>query len=236
MEVLTVNPRINFSEREPSEEIIIKSSLNKSVICHPASSDNFQEFQQNPVFSPGINKIVFTLRNKFCQTEPAKLFTLEELSFTEARDERGPTDLLSKRSIPLYCVYEDLVFYVRDKQIRRLDLVAKKDVANCQVKPNRIMQPYYSFHYNPSKNSFLLFTRPHNAENNTYDLYKVKKDDTFGGGDVEERTRLLKDAGQTSLAYLTATTHGLSDQAEKLRTQLEEANLPIPEIDPNARL
>uniref|UniRef100_A0A914QXP6 Coatomer WD associated region domain-containing protein n=1 Tax=Panagrolaimus davidi TaxID=227884 RepID=A0A914QXP6_9BILA len=32
-------------------------------------------------------------------------------------------------------------------------------------------------------------------------------------GDVEERTRLLKDAGQTSLTYLTAATHGLNDQA-----------------------
>jgi coatomer protein complex subunit alpha (xenin) len=103
------------------------------------------------------------------------------LNMFAAGHDNGMMVFKIERERPAYCVYENLVFYVRDKQIRRLDLVAKKDVAICQVKPNRVMQPYYSLHYNPSENCFLLITRPHNAENSTYDLYKVKKDDTSGG-------------------------------------------------------
>ena len=68
------------------------------------------------------------------------------------------------------------------------NLLFRKDVAVCTVKPNRIMQPYYSLHYNPSENCFLLITRPHNAENSTYDLYKVKKED-ISGGEPEDSKR-----------------------------------------------
>jgi len=103
------------------------------------------------------------------------------LNMFAAGHDNGMMVFKIERERPAYCVHENLVFYVKDRQIRKLDLIAKKDVAVCQVKPNKIMQPYYSLHYNPSENCFLLITRPHNIENSNYDLYKVKREDNSGG-------------------------------------------------------
>ncbi len=56
-------------------------------------------------------------------------------------------------------------------------------------------------------------------------------------GDVPERIRILIDAGQLPLAYITAATHGLTEQAEALAAQLEAAGLPIPPpLHPNPKL
>jgi len=55
-------------------------------------------------------------------------------------------------------------------------------------------------------------------------------------GDVEERINILKGCGQKSLAYLTAATHGLAEQADEIKegvqgelpAPLEEAALLVP--------
>uniref|UniRef100_A0A0K8T5U4 Coatomer subunit alpha n=1 Tax=Lygus hesperus TaxID=30085 RepID=A0A0K8T5U4_LYGHE len=52
-------------------------------------------------------------------------------------------------------------------------------------------------------------------------------------GDVQERIKILKNCGQTSLAYLTAATHGLTEEAEALG---QECDGKIPEVDPKAVL
>ena len=46
-------------------------------------------------------------------------------------------------------------------------------------------------------------------------------------GDVRERVKTLEDSGQLPLAYLTAKTHGLTEEAERLRQDLDEE----PELD-----
>ncbi len=46
-------------------------------------------------------------------------------------------------------------------------------------------------------------------------------------GDVRERVKILEDSGQLPLAYLTAKTHGLTEEAERLRQDLAEE----PEMD-----
>nr|XP_034837173.1 coatomer subunit alpha isoform X1 [Maniola hyperantus] len=53
-------------------------------------------------------------------------------------------------------------------------------------------------------------------------------------GDVSERIRLLKNAGQLSLAYLTAVNHKQLEEAEQLKAALEAANLPVPAANPDA--
>jgi coatomer protein complex subunit alpha (xenin) len=54
-------------------------------------------------------------------------------------------------------------------------------------------------------------------------------------GDVQERIKILKNCGQTSLAYLCAATHGLEEEAEALKATLDpEKQLPTP--DPNVIL
>ncbi|GAA49855.1 coatomer protein complex subunit alpha [Clonorchis sinensis] len=65
-------------------------------------------------------------------------------------------------------------------------------------------------------------------------------------GNVAERVRLLRNSGQRSLAYLTAATHGLSDEANELKEQLgaiqstpgseSEASTALPSVKVNASL
>lgn len=51
-------------------------------------------------------------------------------------------------------------------------------------------------------------------------------------GDVEERIRLLQDVGQLPLAYMTAKTHGLTEQAEAILAAAgkTEADIELPEM------
>ncbi|XP_045540033.1 coatomer subunit alpha isoform X2 [Papilio machaon] len=54
-------------------------------------------------------------------------------------------------------------------------------------------------------------------------------------GDVQERIRLLKASGQTTLAYLTAVNHGQVEEAELLKAALEAAGMAVPERNPDAQ-
>jgi coatomer protein complex subunit alpha (xenin) len=47
---------------------------------------------------------------------------------------------------------------------------------------------------------------------------------------------VLKAVNQPSLAYLTAATHGLKDEAAALAEDLHNRNQTLPPVDPNARL
>uniref|UniRef100_A0A673KZH8 Coatomer subunit alpha-like n=1 Tax=Sinocyclocheilus rhinocerous TaxID=307959 RepID=A0A673KZH8_9TELE len=55
-------------------------------------------------------------------------------------------------------------------------------------------------------------------------------------GDVSERVRILKNCGQKSLAYLTAATHGMDEEAESLKETFDLEKEMVPEVDPNAQL
>ena len=55
-------------------------------------------------------------------------------------------------------------------------------------------------------------------------------------GDASERVRVLEATGQLSLAYLTATTHGLVEESERLLQLLEAGNIPVPVLNANAEL
>ncbi len=55
-------------------------------------------------------------------------------------------------------------------------------------------------------------------------------------GDVAERARVLEQASQPCLAYITAATHGLEEETNRLRKTLEYAELPIPDVPSNAVL
>ena len=54
-------------------------------------------------------------------------------------------------------------------------------------------------------------------------------------GDAKERVKILQNCGQDSLAYLTAKTHGLDEEAESVKATMDpEASLP--EVLPGAQL
>ena len=51
-----------------------------------------------------------------------------------------------------------------------------------------------------------------------------KVDDSFFDGALQTRS-----AGQTALAYVTAATHGLEEEAARLAEELEEVCIHVPE-------
>lgn len=55
-------------------------------------------------------------------------------------------------------------------------------------------------------------------------------------GDVAERIKILRNVGQTTLAYLGAATHGFENESQALREQLEAAGQPVPAVNPSAVL
>mmetsp|Transcript_41337 Transcript_41337/g.66408 ORF Transcript_41337/g.66408 Transcript_41337/m.66408 type:complete len:1247 (-) Transcript_41337:3304-7044(-) len=55
-------------------------------------------------------------------------------------------------------------------------------------------------------------------------------------GDVSERVKILEQVGQLSLAYVAAATHGLAEDAERIKAALTDASVEIPEINNDACL
>lgn len=53
-------------------------------------------------------------------------------------------------------------------------------------------------------------------------------------GNAEERVKILEDAGENSLAYLTALTYNLNDKLENIQAALDTNHIPIPEKDENS--
>ena len=54
-------------------------------------------------------------------------------------------------------------------------------------------------------------------------------------GDVGERVKILENCGQKSLAYLTARTHGLEDEADRI-SESSFVDVEPPEVNSNAKL
>ena len=55
-------------------------------------------------------------------------------------------------------------------------------------------------------------------------------------GDVAERMKVLGGCGQTSLSYLTAATHGLEEEAERIKETVDTSEQPLPAPAAGARL
>lgn len=80
-----------------------------------------------------------------------------------------------ERERPAYALYGNLLYYVKERFLRRLDLTKNKDVAVMQLRPGS-RAPVYSMSFNPAENAVLLTTRTHNMDNSNYDLYQIPKE------------------------------------------------------------
>lgn len=81
-----------------------------------------------------------------------------------------------ERERPVYAVIGNLVYYVEDKYLRRLEIPTSKDIPLMQLKSGPRV-PFYSMSYNPTENAILLTTRvPSQPDNSIYDLYTIPKD------------------------------------------------------------
>ncbi|KAJ8876168.1 hypothetical protein PR048_024077 [Dryococelus australis] len=93
-----------------------------------------------------------------------------------------------ERERPAYSVHGNLLFYVKDRFLRKLDLTTSKDTAVMQLRGGS-RSPVYSMSYNPAENAVLLCTRTGNVENSSYDLYAIPKDSDSQNPDSPESKR-----------------------------------------------
>lgn len=80
-----------------------------------------------------------------------------------------------ERERPATCLYNNLLFYVKDNYLRKLDFTTAKDFPVMQLR-NRGRSPVFSMSYNPAENAVLICTRTTIADNSIYDLYTVPKE------------------------------------------------------------
>ncbi|GFG36116.1 hypothetical protein Cfor_03758 [Coptotermes formosanus] len=80
-----------------------------------------------------------------------------------------------ERERPAYAVHGNILYYVKDRFLRKLDFTTSKDTAVMQLRGGG-RTPVHSMSYNPAENAVLLCTRTSNVENSSYDLYSIPKD------------------------------------------------------------
>jgi coatomer subunit alpha len=80
-----------------------------------------------------------------------------------------------ERERPAYSVYGNILYYIKERFLRKLDFTTTKDSVVMQIRGGG-KQPTFSMSYNPALNAILLCTRTSNMENSTYDLYSIPKD------------------------------------------------------------
>jgi coatomer protein complex subunit alpha (xenin) len=93
-----------------------------------------------------------------------------------------------ERERPAFAVHQNLLYYVKDRYLRKLDFNTSKDVAVMQLRGGS-RTPVFSMSYNPAENCVLLCIRSSNVENSTYDLYNVPKDSDSQNPDAPEGKR-----------------------------------------------
>ncbi|XP_066146257.1 coatomer subunit alpha [Euwallacea fornicatus] len=101
-----------------------------------------------------------------------------------------------ERERPAYTVHANLLYYVKEKYLRRLDFTTAKDVPVIQIKGGGKI-PVYGMSFNPAENAVLLFTRTSNLENSVYDLYIIPKEQESGDHVPEVESK--RSSGLTAL-------------------------------------
>ncbi|CAF4209674.1 unnamed protein product, partial [Adineta steineri] len=98
------------------------------------------------------------------------------LNLFAAGHDNGMIVFKLERERPVYAVVGNLIYYVKEKYLRRLEITTSKDVPLMQLRSGP-RAPYYSISYNPAENSILLTTRvPSQPDTSMYDLYTIPKD------------------------------------------------------------
>ncbi|XP_046405576.1 coatomer subunit alpha [Ischnura elegans] len=80
-----------------------------------------------------------------------------------------------ERERPAYAVHGNLLFYVKDRFLRKLDFTTSKDTVVMQIRGGG-RTPVYSMSYNPAENAVLLCTRTSIIENSSYEFYTIPKE------------------------------------------------------------
>ncbi|XP_074099177.1 coatomer subunit alpha [Cotesia typhae] len=99
-----------------------------------------------------------------------------------------------ERERPAYAVHGNLLYYIKERYLRKLDFTSSKDTAVMQLRGGG-KTPAFCMSYNQAENAVLICTRvPSNIENSTYDLYMIPKD-----GDSSSDPETKRASGVTAI-------------------------------------
>jgi len=115
------------------------------------------------------------------------------LNLFAAGHDAGMVVFKLERERPAHALAGNILYYVKEKYLRKLDFTTSRDTAVMQMRGGS-RSPVYSMSYNPAENSVLLSTRTPNAENSTYDLYQIPED-----GDSSHATEGKRSSGLTAI-------------------------------------
>ncbi|WAR05102.1 COPA-like protein, partial [Mya arenaria] len=93
-----------------------------------------------------------------------------------------------ERERPAYAVQGNILYYVKEKLLRKLDFTTNKDVPCMQLRGGS-RSPVFCMSYNPAENAVLMVIRASNVENSTYDLYSIPKDSDAKNPDAPDSKR-----------------------------------------------
>ncbi|XP_076029006.1 coatomer subunit alpha isoform X2 [Oratosquilla oratoria] len=154
----------------PSQELILSNSEDKSIR-------------------------VWDMSNRICldtfRREHDRFWSLAShptLNLFAAGHDSGMVIFKLERERPAYAIHGNLLYYVKDRYLRRLDFTRNKDVAIMQLRGGSRL-PVYSMSFNPAENSVLLCTRARNTDNSNYDLYQVPKESDSQNPDAPDSKR-----------------------------------------------
>lgn len=82
-----------------------------------------------------------------------------------------------ERERPAYAVHGNILYYVKERFLRKLDFTTATDTVLMQLRGTAKTAPH-SMSYNPALNAILICTRTTNLENSTYDLYTIPPKDS----------------------------------------------------------
>lgn len=108
------------------------------------------------------------------------------LNLFAAGHDAGMVVFKLERERPAYAVHGNILYYVKERYLRKLDFTTTNDSVVMQLRGNG-KSPIHSMSYNPALNAILLCTRTANLENSTYDLYSIPKESESQSSETDSK-------------------------------------------------
>lgn len=115
-----------------------------------------------------------------------------------------------ERERPAYAVHGNILYYVKDRFLRKLDFTTTKDTVVMQIRGGG-KSPVHSMSFNPAQNAILLCSRTSNLENSTYDLYNIPKESESQNSETESK----RSSGVTAL-WVARNRFAVLDRSNQL--------------------
>ncbi|XP_066591304.1 coatomer subunit alpha [Prorops nasuta] len=115
-----------------------------------------------------------------------------------------------ERERPVYAVYGNILYYIKERFLRKLDFTTSKDTTVMQLRGGG-KALYYSMSYNQTENAVLVCTgTPSNVDSSTYDLYAIPRE-----GDSSNDAEFKRASGITAI-WVARNRFAVLDRAYSL--------------------